>query len=83
MTEKAAKVSKTFSELVKVIVMMHPEFAKPINREKFSDFVIATVIKDFITDEKVTDDHEMKKKKTHAIYLNTMKAWEEIYGQKN
>lgn len=80
MTEKNT-ASKTYVELVKLITDIHPEFKKPLKKQFFSDFVIARVIGDFITDEKVTDVHEKKKQKAHDIYRNIMNAWDELYMQ--
>ncbi len=80
MTEKNTAF-KTYFQLVKTIVALHPEFKNPLNKKDFSDFVIAKVIGDFKTDEKVTDVHEKRKQMAHDIYRNTMNAWDELYMQ--
>lgn len=78
--DKKITIPKIYFQLVKTIISLHPEFKKPLNKTQFSDFVIAKVIGDFMTDEKITDVHELKKQKAHDIYRNTMNAWEELYG---
>lgn len=66
---------KTYKDVVKTICDFHPEMKK--NRTKFSDYLIATVISDFMNDPSIGGEHEERKNKAKAMYTDIMNAWEE------
>lgn len=50
-------------------------------RDVFSNYLIYTVIKDYIESlGELKGDLEKKKQMAHELYTRYMKAWEEMYG---
>lgn len=74
-----AQTHKTYSEMVETICKMHPEMRE--DRMIFSDYVIATVITDFMNDPQIKGEHAERKNKAKAMYKDIMKAWEDKYGE--
>lgn len=73
--------SKSFTELVKGFTDIYPDLKK--DKSKFSDFVIAKFITDFMTDAYINGDNEIKKAKAKSLYTSFINAWEELYGNRD
>jgi hypothetical protein len=73
--------NKSFTELVKGYVDIYPDLKK--DKTKFSDFVIAKFIMDFMHDPQITGEHEAKIDKAKLLYASFINAWEELYGNRD
>ena len=70
--------NRTYTKLVEQIVDIYPDLKK--DKEKFSDFVIARFVGNFMKDPKIVGNHEEKKSKAKELYTSFINAWEELYG---
>ena len=77
------KKSKNLSieEMLKMILNFHPEMKK--DRKKFSDYIIAKVVGDFMYDPKIKGSHDEKKQKAKEIYQQLMDIWEKQFEEEN
>ena len=73
----------TMDILVNIIVSYYPEMKDPLNKNKFSDYVIHNTCEHFMNDETVKGTHEQKLEKCKELYVDLINAWEELYGTGN
>jgi len=71
----------TYKNLVKTILSFHPEFKNPLNKERFSEFVIARVIGDFMNDQSIKGEHDEKLTKAEDIYKAIIEAYDNILDE--
>ena len=74
-------MSKPYDELVDHLIDFHPNLRR--NRKAFSDFIIDTIIGDFMKDPKIAGDHELRKSKAKDIYKQLMASWEKQFEEEN
>lgn len=73
--------NKPYTELVRHITDIYPNLKE--DKEKFSDFVIARFVGNFMKDPQVSGEHEEKKSKAKELYTSFVNAWEELYGDRD
>lgn len=71
----------TYKQMVKMILTNHPEFKNPFNRERFSEYIIARVIGDFMNDPLISGSHDEKLDKAGKIYRVIIESYDSILSE--